>query len=1172
MFSKLIQNHILANLTFVLVLFMGWVSYQGLPREQDPSVNFNWVQVWTVWQGASATDIEARVTEVLEKSIDNVADVKFISSSSREGVSSILVRFDELDASEFDQRMTDLRREIQSKSDQLPAEAELPDVLEISSSNAFPTAVVVVMGVVGDEELRKTAYNTKQQLRKINGVDRVDTVGALDRELQVLFEPERLLGMGVSPVGLVNTVKAYFRDLAAGSLSFGEQKWLVRLEGTSSDPAYLEQLPILSLGGEVPLRSVAQVQKGHADARELVLYNGSPAVMLSIFKKDKANNLHLLKQVNNYIASRNQFVDQTGIKLVLVDDQTSSTRQAIELMERNAGIGFGLVLIMAWLFLGARMAFFASIGIPFVLAGVFWMLALTGQTLNVTVLLAVVISLGMLVDDAVVVVEAIYCRLQRGMPALDASIEGLKEVVAPVTAAVLTTIAAFLPLMLLPGVLGEFMRVVPIVVSMALVLSLIEVYWMLPGHIIESKIDLTRPSRSQRLRERMLRRLRRYYIRALIRVLRHPRRSFSALSILIVFTSAALYSGFVKVDFFAGDAYRLFYINVEMPPATNLKATMKTLEEIEHKVRLEFEPGELRAMVAYSGLRFTEKEPLIGEEKGQIFITLNASATGLRTVAELIDSLRDVVSSVPGPLHTSFLQRKTGPPTSKPISIKVRGDNVDEIRRAVAKITGILGSLDGIRDLSDDDTKGRQELVLRLNPDAITRAGLNPADVSRIVRLFVGGEIAASMQHEGEKLNVRVRARPESLQDVEAFLEYSIGLSDGGEVPLGALVNSQTQEASSNIKHYNLRRSITIEADLNPEVMDAIRANQYVRKQWKQLAPSLPNIDLDFSGEMDDILDSLQSLAVLFLLALGLIYMILGAQFRSYIQPLLILGTVPMAFIGVVLGLIVSGNPLSLFTLYGVVALAGIAANDAIVLVNTANRQLKEGRPLAVAVLLAAKRRVIPIIITTLTTIAGLFSLAFGLGGESLVWGSVATAIVWGLGFSSLLTLFIIPLLYGIFTPQGAFSTLALPLPFPLSETPQSKLVQIFRLIFVKNKVEFPVARSIVLNQILRTRFNEGCKALSKDDYDSAIRIFEKLVEDNPQVPGFAMAAAQASIMWMTTNEWDVGYDARARRYIRHVEELNDEYRHLAVLKRAIKSLSDAEDQLKAKNYKDAIQ
>jgi multidrug efflux pump subunit AcrB len=324
-----------------------------------------------------------------------------------------------------------------------------------------------------------------------------------------------------------------------------------------------------------------------------------------------------------------------------------------------------------------------------------------------------------------------------------------------------------------------------------------------------------------------------------------------------------------------------------------------------------------------------------------------------------------------------------------------------------------------IKDITDDSPPGQKELSLRIDSDAAKRAGLRPDDIARSLRLLVDGEVVATMQDRGEELDLRVRARPESLTSSDEILRFTLPTEAGGAVPLHMLLDADRGRGPANIRHYNFRRAITVEADIDKAAIDTVTANAYVLDGWEGVRERYPDIDLDFTGELDDIQESLDAMGVLFLLGVGLIYLILGTQFRSYFQPFMILFTIPLAATGVVFGLLVTQNPISLFTLYGLVALAGIAVNSAIVLISAANDRLRQGMSLLHATLYAARRRVIPIMITSLTTIAGLFSLATGLGGHSLLWGPVATAIVWGLAFSTVLTLITIPLLYRLSMPRS---------------------------------------------------------------------------------------------------------------------------------------------------------
>ncbi len=1010
--QTLLNNHVLANLTFALVLVVGALSYLMLPRQQDPTINFNWIIVTTRLPGAAALDVEKKVTDPLEDAIRGIRDIKFISSNSRESVSSILVRFRDINARTYDKRVADLRREIQNTQDELPDAASDPWLLEITSANAFPSATLAVVGQADDETLRLQARNVEKDLERMKGVDRVDAIGLRKPELQVILDPAALETFGVSPTQVADTVSAWFEDIAAGTVLQGDQNWLVRAVGSSADPTALANRPLVGASGEVRVGDVARVQRGRARATTLAAFEGRPAVTLAVMKKENANNLALVARIRDYIAQRNTLAAETGVDLVLIDDQTEPTRRAIGIMQSNALIGLALVLLVTWGFLGFRIALLTAIGIPFILAGTFWALSAMGETLNVTVLLGVVIVLGMLVDDAVVVVEAIYYRLRLGAEPMRAALDSLREVARPVTSAVLTTMAAFLPLMLLPGILGDFMRVIPMVVTLALAISLLEAFWMLPAHVLVANVRFDRPGRLQRLRERFTHWLRIRYVQLLVKALRWPRLTLAAVLLAMGLALAAVAAGLVKTDFFAADTLRLFYVNVEMPPATPIAQTLAKVREIETKVRAGMRAGEVRAIVGYAGNMFTETEPRLGDQYGQILVGLNPLRPGLRTVDEMMEALRPAVTATPGPMQISFLRLTGGPPTAKPISVKVRGDDYANITAAASALKGLLRQMPPVTDIEDDASRGRSELRLTLDNDAVNRAGLNPLEIDRTLRLLGDGLEVAEMRDRGEKLVVRIKGPTRALAAIDDLLDVRLPRPTGGAIPLAELVHAAHVEGLGNIRHYDFRRAITVEAELKPGEMDTVTANRMIREGWAKLQPRFPNIDLDFSGELDDIQESLDAIGVLFVFGVGLMYLILGTQFRSYWQPFMILATVPMAFTGVVAGMLITGNPLSLYTLYGVVALAGIAVNAAIVLISAANARLAAGMSVLHATLYAARRRVVPILITSLTTIAGLLSLATGLGGKSLLWGPVATAIVWGLAFSTLLTLIVIPLLY----------------------------------------------------------------------------------------------------------------------------------------------------------------
>ena len=1012
-----LNNHVLANLTFVLVLALGVISYLIMPRAREPEINFNWINISTVFPGASAIDVERRITEPLEDAIrSSVKDLRFVTSTSRDSVSNILARFEQIDERTFDKRVIDLRREVQNKyTDELPEEADDPYVFEVTTSNSFPTATIVVTSAGDDENLRVNTRNVQKDMERIKGVDRITLLGMSEPELHVAFSPERLEGIGITPADLSDTVRAYFQDISAGDVVTDEGQWIVRVAGTSNDGDLLGEFPVVTANGVVALSSLADIYRSSEEASSIVRFNSQPAALLSVTKDSRANVFDLIDTINEYIKEKNALSDKTGVTLSLVDDQTSAAKEALNLMQNNAIIGLVMVLLVTFIFLGSRIALLTVIGIPFTLAGTFYVLSVMGMTINNTVLLGVVISLGMLVDDAVVVVESIYYRLQGGMEVMDAAIDSLREVFAPVTTSIMTTIAAFLPLMLLTGIMGDFMRVIPIVVTVSLLISLAEAYWILPSHVIVAGISFREKKKTQLMRENMTHWIRIGYVRFLLKAFRYPLASAAMIVLVFCMASYMLLTDKIRFNFFEADPLRIFYVSLEMPRGATLEETMAKLQEIEHEALQQVQPDELRGTVAFAGQMWTETEPLFADRLGQVMISLNPAKSDSRNVNEVADEVLAAVSNIQGVGNITLLRMNSGPPAGRDIEVKLRGDNFDTISVAAEKLRKILDEHEYFSNVSHDFQPGNPEMVLRYNGEAIKRTGVDPRIINRSLRAFVDGEMVSFYQDEGEEVTVRVINKDKDWQSIDELLRQNISLPGGRSVALGELMEPEYKLGQQNIRHYNFRRAITLVADVDKEKIDVVQGSDIVLDEWNKIKFDYPNIDIEFSGILDDIEESLEEMRFLFILGLGLMYIILGTQFRSYFQPLMILVTVPLAFTGVVLGLIVTRNPMSLYTLYGVIALAGISVNAAIVLISAANDRLGRGMGLLHATIYAARRRVVPILITSLTTIAGLFSLAAGLAGESLVWGPVATAIVWGLAFSTVLTLIIIPLLYRTF-------------------------------------------------------------------------------------------------------------------------------------------------------------
>lgn len=1028
MFERFLNNHVLSNLFFGLVIILGALSYSQMPRQQDPSINFNWISVTVTAPGLAAEDIEKKITNPLEEGLETISDIKFISSSSLEGASRILIRFNDISQAKFATRVSDIRRVINQKTSLLPENANEPFIFEVTSSNAYPSATLVLTGNSLGENLRFHAKEIKREISRMKKVEQVQTNGLQSPEIHIRYFPEELAKHNIKVSDLANNIRSAIDDTAAGDILDDSNKLLVRILGVNKTPQAIAEIPIITSQIELPLSALATVERGRSEFNTLVRYQNKPAVLLTITKKENQNTLKLVEELQEYIASKNKILAANGLRLDMTDDKTEITKNALSIMQNNFLIGLILVLIVTTLLLGTKIAFITTIGIPFTIAGTFILLKAIGFTLNTSVLLGVVIALGMLVDDAVVVVESIYFKLRRGIKNSIAVIEGIKEVFAPVTTSILTTIAAFLPLMLMPGILGKFMLVIPLVVSASLLISLIEAYWLLPSHIMMASMDLSKPNKIQGIRNAALNKMQNLYAKVLLKFLRRPIRSYLFLILLAFTTLIAPISGLIKFNFFASDTLSIFYVNVFMPAGTSVEKTLEKTLEVEKIVQQQLKEHELRSIVSYAGSMFTQTEPLIGQHYGQVQVNLNSqeyskkNGVPIRDVKSIVTPIRELVKNIENTEKVSILTLQGGPPSSKPISMKFIGNSFSELQAATHDIKLFLQNQTAIRDITDDLVPGSKSIEFRLNYANLREFKTQPKEISNVITSLIDGLRVGTVSINNENVNLLLISQNNLSEEskssiLQRILNTQVTLSNNQLVSINELVDATIVNSKSIIRHYDFSRSITVEANLDKTQTDTVQINRLIAEYWQKINFKYPNIRIDFSGELDDIQESIDSMLILFILGIGLIYLTLGTQFRSYIQPLIVLTVIPMAIIGVIAGLLITGYPLSLYTMYGIVALSGIAVNAAIVMIATANRNTKRGMSKASAIFYAAKRRIIPVTITTLTTIAGLFSLAIGLGGESFIWRPVASTIVFGLLISSILTVLFLPSIY-IFSPK----------------------------------------------------------------------------------------------------------------------------------------------------------
>lgn len=1001
----------LASLVYLLVLVSGAYAYFALPRAQYPEVKLNWAALTTVWPGASAQDVERRVTLPLEAAVRRVPGLDYVSATSRDHVATLLLRFGDLSEAQFDRRLQALSREVQAAAAGLPREARPTQILELTTSSLFHTALVLVTDPSGGD-LCRLVDTVRRDLESMAGVGRVWSYGERRPELEVRFDPARVEALGVDLKALLATVAGHAGDYPAGAIALGDRHYPVRVQGQGANPDFYGGLYVPARAGSVALSALAETRRVPGPGRERVALGEAPAVLLAVTKGEHANTFDLLRRIESYVAGKNRQMGRPV--LLLADDQTEATRRALAAMAYNALLGLALVLAIAWLFLGRRIALRVCLGVPFALAVMFIALYLGGQTLNVSVLLGVAIVLGIPLDDAVVVAEAISLRIGQGIERLEAVRLGLREVAMPVTTSVLATTVAFAPLMLMPGILGKFMFTVPLTVILTLLASLAASLWILPDHVAGCRRCRAPDDRLARLRTAVLRRLRQAYGRALVAAFRHPMRVAVPMLAVFVLVGAAVAQGWLKTRWFMSDPLPIFNVNLRLPATAGLDATLAAAREAERRLLAEARPGEVRASFVVAGLQFTPSEPRAGAHLGQVTVSLRAGAG--RDTASFVAAARGRLDGMPGVEQVAFQVLSADLPSLAGLNLRLSGDDPARLAAAARAVREVVANLPGLRDLDDDSQGGRPQLTLRVDGPAASRAGLDPIELAGHVRLYHDGVPVARVADGDQEIEIVVRARPMNEAALQDWLQrpfHPPGAPPGLRVRPAELFALQFEDAAGPYRRVNYQRAITLSAGLDPDRLSAREAVERVAAAWQRLRADYPGVRLEFGGEFDDVREGIAALARLAALGGGLMYLLLAWQFASPRLPLIVLATVPMAFAGAALGMLAGGMPVSLYTLYGGIALGGVAVNASIMLVAAAEDRRARGLPAQAAAILAARRRLVPILITTLAIIAGLLSVALGLAGRSVLWGPLAATLVWGLALATPMTLFATPLLYG---------------------------------------------------------------------------------------------------------------------------------------------------------------
>ena len=1000
----------------LIILVVGVYSYVVLPRESSPDITIPYVLVVTTYEGVSPGDIESLITRPIERKLKGLKDVEEVRSVSAEGSSMITIEF--VPDIDIDNAMQRVRDKVDQAKGDLPTDLENdPSIMEINLSE-FPILMVSISGQVPETVLKATGEELEDRLDEIPGVLDVVMSGGREREIRIEFDPDRLYAYRISLAEVMSAIRQENVNIPGGSIDIGQGKYLLRVPGEFTDPAEIDNLVLTERDGKVIyFKDVARILDTFEDRVSYARLNDRRSVTLAIKKRSGTNIIAVADQVFELL-HRAESQLPPGIDLAVTLNQSKDIRRMVSELENNIISGLILVVAVLFMFLGLRNSFFVALAIPFSMLMSFAVLNLLGMTLNMVVLFSLILALGMLVDNAIVIVENVYRHMQEGKSGIDAAKIAVTEVGWPVISSTITTLCAFFPMIFWPGIMGEFMKFLPETLIITLSASLFVALVINPtmcGHFMSlSKKDL--------LAERKPAWIIRFYSRTLEFALRHR--------FLVVCASILMLFGVAGTYFFLGHGVELFpdtepnraYIEIKAPEGTNLDASNALAKQVE---QFALQEKDIRYVISEVGTSGSGEGGGGSVQSNLSKISLDFAERQDRKgdTRVVLDRIRQQVTPLAG-AEFKVEKQKEGPPTGPPVSVELSGDDIEVLGRLVQEARGKIKNVPGLVDLKDDFAKAKPEIRIDVDREKASLLNLSTAQISEMVKAAIGGT-KLGVYREGEDEYDIIARMPElrrtSLADIENLL---IPAADGSPIPLSTIAHIRVAAGYGSIRHIDQKRVVTISGDTFGRNSNEVL--QDVQGRLKSL--HLPaGYQINYSGEQEEQQKASVFLGKAFIAALLLIMLVLITQFDSVLQTLIVMSSVVLSLTGVFLGLMITAKPFGIImTGIGIISLAGVVVNNAIVLIDYINQLIKEGLSVGDALVRAGVVRFRPVMLTAATTILGLLPMALGIsfdfktfsweiGGESAQWwGPMAVAVIFGLAFATLLTLVVVPVLYSL--------------------------------------------------------------------------------------------------------------------------------------------------------------
>jgi multidrug efflux pump subunit AcrB len=1060
LFTSFARNIVFANIVYAFIFIGGFLAISQMSRETFPDIHLDMIQVAIVWPGADPQEVEEGISRKVEEALEGIEGIKKYNTISNENVGLAVVEIQE--GYDADWVQDQVRNAVDTITT-FPANAERPIVREF-----LLRIQVLLLSVTGpdlsDVELMDYAEQIKDEIRMLPEVSQARVMSTRVHEIAIEVSEESLRKYGITFDQVSQVVRANSLNVPGGVMRTEGEEIRLRTVGRNYTAQEFSDIVVLAMpdGKRITLNQIASIRDGFEEDVAYARFNGKDTITISVLKTQREDMLDIDRAIHSYLAKK-QLELPEGVSVDPWARMSPLLEDRIRLLLRNGANGFILVFLLLWLFLDIRLSFWAAMGMPISILGACIFLWWYGGTINMISLFAMVAVLGIIVDDAIIIGEAIYVARKKGRSPLDAAVDGVVEMGVPVIGAVATTMIAFIPLMYVTGFVGRLITILPVVVIASLAVSTIECLFMLPAHLAH----LPNPNAESQgkgffkwigslfhrtINQGLERFVQRYYDPVIALALRWRYVTASIALCVVFMTWGIVDGGLIKFEFFPMMDGNNMAVVVEFPNGTPLDHTEESIVKIEEAMRdlaAEAKTGTgeplLQNMFSLVGAKLDERGMTeLGTHFGTVRVELLNSVQRNIHLEELMAGWEKKIGLLTGAIALTIRGDETGPP-SKPIEVWMRGENVENLSAAAVEFKEKLASFDGVYQIQDDFRKGKNEINLKLKPEA-RALGLHVADLARQVYAGYYGEEIMRVQRGRNDVRIRVRYPQDERKTISDLEKIRIrtslspamsgmsgmaglggagsmaamgggisggmggGMSRAVEVPLLSVADIEFTTGVASIRRTDGQRRVVVTAEVQSE-----RANssEVVRELQQDYFPNLQqkyrDVSMTFEGEQQEFREALQKLFIGFPLAIIGIFVIIATIFRSYVQPLVIMLTVPFGICGAVYGHILLGYDITMLSIFGLVALAGVVVNDAIVLIECVNNYVADGESFYEAVRKGGSRRFRAIFLTTITTVGGLAPLLLEKDHQAKVLIPMAISLASGVAFATILTLFLVP-------------------------------------------------------------------------------------------------------------------------------------------------------------------